>query len=342
MSKVNPEGLELETDWRILAILMFSETTPKVQDIKVNFPNLTSDEVNEVLFKLESRGILSREGEELKLPKATKDIIKSFFILNRYQDFKGLMVQQLRERVGERISNLFLLGLLKRILISPQIQRLTEPFCAVKKMLVNVNEADLEEAVKLGIVFLTENEVIIAHEALRELETLFRSAISEKSLIRIPANDIYTAIVTWRKIFGECKEHIKIQDEYVNEETLQIIQSYSPSQVTIMILSSIEGARDADIEEMKQRVDAIRNSGRKIQLFFVGDNKGKAPFHFRYIMSKDLCYSVTTSIKQVGKSKDADLIPISKEEKDGMVEPAFNYWVGVPKERLIRMHACMR
>jgi hypothetical protein len=337
LNKVNPEGLELETDWRVLAILMFSETAPKVQDIKLNFPNLTSDEVDEILFRLESRGILSREREELRLPKATKDIIKSFFILNRYQDFKSLVTQQLRERVSERISNLFLLGLLKRVLISSQVQRLTEPFCAIKKTLVNVDETDLKEAVKLGIVFLTENEVIIAHEALRELETLFRSAISEKSLIRIPANDIYTAIITWRKIFGECKEYIKIQDEYVNEETLQIIQSYSPSQVNITVLSSIEGARDADIEEMKQRVDAIRNSGRKINLFFVGDKEGKAPFHFRYIISRNLCYSVTTSIKQVGKSKDADLIPISNEEKDGLVEPAFNYWIGVPKERLKEM-----
>jgi len=247
------------------------------------------------------------------------------------------MVQQLRERVSERVSNLFLLGLLKRILISPQIEKMTGPFYTIKKTLItNVDETDLREAVKLGIVFLTENEVIIANDALNELETLFKSAISEKSLIRIPANDIYTAIVTWRKIFGGCKKYIKIQDEYVNEETLQIVQSYSPSDVGITFLSSIEGARDADVEEMKQRVDNIRNSGRKINLFFVGDKEGKAPFHFRYIISRDLCYSITTSIKQVGKSKDVDLIPISKEEKDGLIEPAFNYWTG-PEKRLREM-----
>jgi len=69
-------------------------------------------------------------------------------------------------------------------------------------------------------------------------------------------------------------------------------------------------------------------------LYFIGDNLGKAPFHFRYIISKDYCYSITTSIKQVGKTKDADIIPLSKEEKNGLVEPAFDYWVGLPLNKL--------
>lgn len=336
LSKVNLEELKLETDWRVMAILLFSEITPKIGDIGQNFPDLTSDEVNEILSRLESRGVVTVDREELKLPKATKDIIKSFFILNQYQAFKNLLILQLRKRIGERISNLFLLGLIKRILTSIRIQRPLEPFCTIgKNLLTNVNENDLREAVKLGIVLLTEREVIIAHEVLLELETILRSAISDKSpLIRIPANDVYTAIVTWRKIFGECKDYIKIQDEYVSEETLQIVQSYSPRQTNIKILSSIEGARDTDIEEMKQRVSAIRKAGIKIELFFIGDNEEKAPFHYRYIISKDVCYAITTSIKQVGKSKDADLIPISKEEKEGLIEPAFNYWIDLSKEKL--------
>jgi hypothetical protein len=141
--------------------------------------------------RLEGRGILSREREELRIPKATKDIIKSFFVLHRYQDFKGLTSKQLRERVSERISNLYLLGVLKRVLTSPQI-RIDGPFCIIKKDLIkSVDESDLREAIKLGIVFLTQNEAIIAHEVLLELESRFRSAISEKSLVRIPAKDIY-------------------------------------------------------------------------------------------------------------------------------------------------------
>jgi len=193
---------------------------------------------------------------------------------------------------------------------------------------------DLRELVKLRLVFLTGNEVIIAEEILKELEGLIKSAISKK-IIRIPAKDEFAARLVWKKIFGEeCKEYVKIQDEYVNEETLLILQSYCPEGVTIQILTSIEGARDIDIEEMKQRVNSIKNSGRRIRLLFIGDKQGKAPFHFRYIISRDICYAISTSLKQVGKSKDADLIPISLEEKSGQVEPAFDYWFETPLNKL--------
>jgi len=289
-----------------------------------------------VLLKLESRGILSRVDGELRIPKATKNIIKNYFVLNQYQSFKGLITQQLKKKVSERISNLFLLGLVKRILTSSRIPKTSDPFCVVRRSLVkDVSEDDLKEATKLGVIFLTSNEVIIAHEVLSELESIFRSAISEKSIIRIPANDVYTAIVTWRRIFSECKEYVKVQDEYVNEETLRIIQSYSPDQVRIIILSSIEGARDADLEEMKQIVDVIKNSGRKIDLLFVGKGPlGKAPFHERYIISKDTCYWLSTSIKQIGKSKSASIGLVPMDKKEGEVEPAFNYWAFHSAKRL--------
>jgi hypothetical protein len=337
LSKVNIDGLKLETDWKVLVILMFSEIAPKMEDIKQNFPNLTSDEVNEILSNLENGKIVAREGEELKLPKGTKDIIKSFFVLNRCQELKNLLIQQLRERVSERISNLFLLGLIKRVLTSTQIQRSSEPFWIINRdLLSNINEKDLQEAVKLGIVLLTKHEAIIAHEVLLELETILKSAISKK-ITRIPPRDIYFARLKWRDIFGECKNYVKIQDEYVNEETLQIIQSYSPIETEIKVLSGIEKARDADKDEMKGSIDKIRKSGRKIELFFIGNSEDKAPFHVRYIISKDLCYSVSTSMKDVGKSKEADFIPISKEEKEGLIEAAFNYWIGLPTEKLKEM-----
>jgi hypothetical protein len=45
LSKVNPEGLKLDTDWRLLIIPMFAESIPTIQDIRANFPNLTHDEI---------------------------------------------------------------------------------------------------------------------------------------------------------------------------------------------------------------------------------------------------------------------------------------------------------
>lgn len=128
---------------------------------------------------------------------------------------------------------------------------------------------ELKEASKLGIVFFTQDKVVIVKKVLEELETLFKSKIFEK-VIRIPARDIYTAIITWKKILGEeCKEYVKIQDEYINEDSLRIIQSYSPPQTNITCLTSMEGARDLDIDEMKHVINEIKSSGRKLKLYFI-------------------------------------------------------------------------
>ncbi|MEM3389778.1 MAG: hypothetical protein QW491_10270 [Thermoproteota archaeon] len=334
LNKLNPEGLNLESDWKVLIIPLFSERSVKISDIRLNFPTLTQYEIYEILARLERMGAIIKEGEEIKISKATKDIMKQYFATKCWRVFKAMLMQELRRRVSERSSNLFFLGLMKRLLIS-RVQKPSELFFITRRDEVkNVDEDDLKEAVKLGVVFLTENEILIPHEILTDIEAILRSSISDNTAVRIPANDIFAAITNWRKIFSECKDYIKIQDEWVNEETLQIVQSYSPIGVEIKILSGIEKARDADIEEMKRRLDTIRNSGRKIELFFIGYESGKAPFHYRYIISEDVCYSISTSIKDVGKSKEADFIRISKEEKDSLVEPAFDYWIGLPAEKL--------
>ncbi len=335
LSKLNPERLDLESDWKVLIIPLFSEKNVKISDIRLNFPALTQYEIDEILARLEKRGMMVKEGEEIKFPKATKDIMKQYFAAKCWRAFKAMLMQDLRRRISERSSNLFFLGLIKRLLISAKVQKPLELFFIIRRDEVkNVNEDDLKEAVKLGVIFLTENEILIPHEVLTDIEAILSSSISDKAIIRIPAGDIFAAVNNWRKIFSECRDYIKIQDEWVNEETLQIVQSYSPIEVEIIILTGIEKARDVDIEEMKQRLDAIRNSGRKIELFFIGYESGKAPFHYRYIIGKDVCYSISTSIKDVGKSKEADFIRISKEEKEGLIEPAFDYWIGLPRERL--------
>jgi hypothetical protein len=336
VSKVNLEGLDLQTDWRALAVLLFSGTPPMIEDLKVNFPSLTLDEINEIIFRLEKRGILSREGTELKILKATKDIIKNYFILNRYQSFKTLIIQELRNRISERTSNLYLLGLIKRILTSVGFQKTSEPFFSIKRTLIrNVSDDDIKEVAKLGLVFPTTQEVIVASEVLLELEEALKSALSEETVYRVPAGEIFTAIAVWKEIFGNCEDYIKIEDEYVNEETLEIIQSYSPVGVELTVLSSIKGARDLDIEEMERRIKAIRNSGRKIELFFIGyEHNEEALFHERYIISKNVCYLLSNSMKQIGRSKSASVALISKEKKTGIIEPAFDYWIGSQKEKL--------
>lgn len=339
VSKVDLEGLDLQTEWRALVILLFSTTPLTVEDLRMSFSNLTLDEINEMVFGLERREILSRQGAEVKALKATKDIIRNYFILNRYQSFKTLIIQELRNRVVERTSNLYLLGLVKRILTSTGFQKTSEPFYVIKRSSIrNVNDDDIKEAAKLCLVFPTTQEVIIAFDVLLELEEVLRSALFEETIYRVPAGEIFTAIAVWKEIFSKCEDYIKIEDEYVNEETLEIIQSYSPAGVKLTILSSIKGARELEIKEMERRIKATRNSGRNVELFFIGYKQNQeAPFHERYIISKDVCFLLSNSMKQIGKSKSASIAVMSRERKTGTIEPAFNYWIESPEEKLGEM-----
>lgn len=336
IEKINLKGLDTDFDWTTLLIALHSERPLAPADFNLNFPHLTLDEINEFLFKLEQRGILSRQDGEVTIPKGVRDIVKNYFFFNQYSQFRSLLLQRLRRRISERTSNLFILGLIKRILTSSPLIKTSEPFCSIKRgSLANVNEEELKEASKLGILYLTRNEIIIAYEVVTELETLLKSALMIDSFRTVPPNDNLRTMQAWVEIFGQCKDYVKIWDEYVNEETLDIIDRFCPQDVVITILSSTEKPRDIDVDESEERVKSMRNSGRKIRLFFVGDIQSKkAPFHKRYIISNDVCFLLTSSLKGVGKSKSVDIISVPKPVKIGEIEPAYEYWTDTPLREL--------
>jgi hypothetical protein len=170
------------------------------------------------------------------------------------------MLHQLRRRVSERPSNLFILGLIRRILASAPSLKTSEPFCSIKReLLTNVSGDDIKEASKLGILFLTSKEVIVAHEVVTELESVLKSALMVESFMTVPPNDNLRAMQAWVQIFGQCKDYVKIWDEYINEETLDIIERFCPRDATVTALSAIEKPRQIDVDESEQRVKAIRN-----------------------------------------------------------------------------------
>jgi len=334
VEKVNLKDLDINQEWPMVIMVLYSDTTLGIEDLRVNFSHLTSDEVNELLSKLEQRGILSRLRGEIAVQKTTRDLVKNYFLFNQYNQFKSAMLQQLRRRVSERTTNIFILGLVRRILASASLPKTSEPFCSIKRdVLVNVSEDDLKQASKLGVLFLTGKEVIVAHELIAELESVLKSALTAESFMTIPPNDNLTAMKAWVQIFGQCKDYVKIWDEYINEETLDIIDRFCPRDITITVLSAVQKPRQIDVDELEDRVKAMRNAGRKVNFFFVGEpNQGKAPFHKRYIISEDVCYLLTSSMKEVGKSKSVDVVGIATPLKISEIEPAFNYWTGPVKE----------
>ena len=321
------EGLDLDVDWKIILLTLYSSYSVKIEDIITNLSNLTHDEINDVLSILERRGIIIKSQDSISINKAAKDLTKEYFILNNYQPYKTKITQELKRRIAERPSLLCLIGTVNRILSSASYSRTTEPFWVISRHLIkDYPEKELREASKLGILLLTSNDVIIPHEIVEELQIALQSAFTEQVFRTVPANEIFTAITIFKEIFAMCKDYIKIMDEYINEDTLDIIQSYAPVGIPITILSSIQGARDLDINEFVRKLEQLKTN-HKVEIYFIGrEPSGIAPFHERYIISKEDCFLISTSLKQVGKSKSASISMIPKDKKETLIGPVFEYW----------------
>ncbi len=86
---------------------------------------------------------------------------------------------------------------------------------------------------------------------------------------------------------------------------------------------------------MHQGIERLKAERRaKFQVFFIGNPNGNPPFHDRFIISKNKCWQIGTSLKQIGKGKDTTVSEISKREKDEMIEPAFDRWWNAKKKEL--------
>jgi len=344
VERIDPEKLR-EAEWRALIPCVFSNQTITLDDIRSNLFDMTNVEVDEMLAGLESRGILSRDKDALKISAATRELVKQYFIVKEYPAFKGHSVAWLRKRVGEMFSNLYLIGVVKKILTSVA-KPSREPYVVVERSLLgDVEEDDLKEAAKLGLVFLGRGEVIVAHDVLSAVEDILRFAMSEASdVIRVPARDEYYAMTVWKsRIFPSCEEYVKIQDEFVDDSTLMLIKSYANPKLQIKILSSLEKARQAEVDDMKRVLADMKKQGFHIEWVLVGyEGKYFAPFHFRYIISREACFSLSHSIRQIGKEKDSDIKPLTRHEKEGVVEPAFNYWFSDVSEKELKEEGIVR
>jgi hypothetical protein len=71
-------------------------------------------------------------------------------------------------------------------------------------------------------------------------------------------------------------------------------------------------------------------------IFFLGGADGAPPFHDRFIISKNKCWQVGTSLKQIGRGKDTVINEIPKRDKDEIIEPAFERWWNAKLKELKR------
>jgi hypothetical protein len=69
-----------------------------------------------------------------------------------------------------------------------------------------------------------------------------------------------------------------------------------------------------------QRIGQFKGERRgNFQILFIGDrNTGDAPFHDRYILSKDSGWQVGTSLKNVGKGNETNILKDRKLRSGGI------------------------
>lgn len=308
-----------------------------VLDLVTNLqPEFTSTEIREALFNLERNGILRRQAGNLVVDKTVKKLAQNYFEANRSQWFKDYMIGRVKKRTRELTSNLYYIGLVKRLLIEHSSPSGSQTFLRVPRSeIVDVKEEDLEEAAKLGLILVTENEILVATDVLTELESIFRTSLSEESFIIVHSGNSVEMNIAWKTVFESCRGYVKIQDEYIDETTLDRLYTYLVPNVRISILSSIVGARELSLEGLKDQVSRIRSRETKIEMRFVGYlQNDNAPFHQRYVISKDSCFLISHSIKDVGKSKEATIVALTPDRKNE-VEAAFDYWYSIASDEVL-------
>jgi len=345
------ENIDIESlnqeDWQLIGlILLVKDNKISIDDLKTNFSHYTTNDFTDILLRLEEKNVIIKDNVEIKIVEGVKNILKEYFLINIFEEFKNKFRNEIINHIMRSPSNILSLILIKRILSSGNynIENIHENIRIYKipRTSVRENISDIDEASKLGMLFLTSSEVIILADILKELDEWFKESLSTEPIMFIPSNDTISADKIFEKIFNEAKNYIKIQDEYINEYALKRLYLFSPKNIPIMILTSVKGGWDTNPTEMESWVNEIKKT-RKIDFVFIGRNKNnEAPFHSRTIITDGKCWKLDTSIKQIGKSKDMFIKPITKQEDITTIETEFDFWYDVSEETMTKRNVKKR
>jgi len=275
----------------------------------------------------------------VSLLEGLKEPFFQYFTTNVYPQAKRDVVNDLKRRISRSIANLWIFTRIKRLSELPIGEERAQPVPI--KLIEKYQIKDLQllsDAKRLKLAVELDDEVLIHVDILKEIENWLKSSIKE-TLIYIPAGDPFLASIILREIFSKCEEYVKIQDPYIGEETFYVLQ-YIPSEIKIELLTGIKigwGKEDLDRAQGTcrwiKRFKAERRG--KFEIVFIGRNDtGEPPFHDRFIISKNRCWQVGTSLKQIGRGKDTVIIELSKREKEEIIEPAFERWWNASRKEL--------
>lgn len=331
---LNIEGLS-DSEWRLLFHLLFSRDISLPYDILKSTVDMTEAEVRECINTLKDRGQLVEKYGTVSLVKGAYLPVLEYFSKNVYPRFKNEIVSKVKKRVTEGLSNLYPFMCTKRLNELPigdtrhDIIRLK----IIKKSEIRELE-QLPDLTHLGLVMDLGENIVVLVDVVKEIENWIRESL-KSSLIVIPARDAYLARSVLIDMFSRCESYVKIQDPYLGEETFQILSRYVPEELEIKVLTGQSIGRGEAIEDICTYIERLKSERKgNFEIMFIGDKQGEAPFHDRFIISKNNCWAIGTSLKQIGRGKDTTVDEITVTEKDEKIEPAFNWNWSAKKEEL--------
>lgn len=324
-----------DSAWRLLFHLLFSRDISLPYETLKQTLDMTEAELRECISTLKEKGQLVEKYGTISLAKGAYLPVLQYFSENVYPRFKNEIVSKIKRRVTEGLSNLYLCTCAKRINELPigdtryDVIRLK---IAKKSELGQFEQ--ISDLIRLGLALDLGENIALMVDVIKEIENWIKGSLNT-SLTLIPVEDSFLARSALKDIFSKCETYVKIQDPYIGEDTFRILSSYVPKDLEIKILTGQEIGQGETFEEICRYIDRIKSERKgKFQIMFMGSKGKEAPFHDRFIISQNRCWSIGTSLKQLGKGKDSTIVEVALTEKDEKIEPAFDWNWSAKKEEL--------
>ena len=328
------EGLT-NGEWQILFHLLFSKELSLPYDVVKSSVDMTEAELRECITTLKERGQLVEKYGTVSLLKGAYLPLLEYFSKNIYPRFKGEVVSKVKTRISESLSNLYPFMYARRLNELPigDIRRDGVRLKIISKSDMGESE-QISDLTRLGLILDLGDSIVLLVDIINEIENWVRGSL-KSSLTLIPAGDSYLARSVLRDMFSRCEGYVKIQDQYLGEETFHILSSYVSKDLEIRLLTSQQIGRGEELEDICRWIERLKNERKgKFQVMFIGGKEKEAPFHDRFIISENKCWAVGSSLKQIGRSKDTTIVEVTITEKDEKIEPAFDWNWSAKKEAL--------
>lgn len=148
-----------------------------------------------------------------------------------------------------------------------------------------------------------ETKINHALSVLKEILDNLDRSYSESTSVLVKAGEPLKGREKLKEFAKKSEEYLKIQDSYPTPEILQIVEAAPTNIKTVLLLGPI-----CDKKTFEEHLALLRKSGRVIEVTIL-DYLSRAPFHDRFMMSKNAAVSLGTSLAGLG-FRDSTIIEL--------------------------------